>query len=110
MSAKSQAAAKRKMAGVLPLCKAELLKVRDLDSKLQWVFARLASLSTLLWRREVPAHEYVFRFRDKEKFTDATMHELAPVLDNDTIDNETWRLQSMDDAELDRRKAFVLAV
>ena len=33
VSAESQAAAKRKMAGVPPLCKAELLKVRELDAK-----------------------------------------------------------------------------
>ena len=36
VSAKAQAAVKRKMAGVPPLCKPELLKVRDLDSKPQW--------------------------------------------------------------------------
>ena len=33
VSAKSQAAAKMKMAGVPPLSKAELLKVRELDAK-----------------------------------------------------------------------------
>ena len=70
---KSQAAAKRKMAGMPPLCKARLPKVREEDAKPQWVYASLLALSTLLWRRDVPAHEYVTRFRDKEKFTDVTM-------------------------------------
>ena len=62
VSAKSQAAARRKMARVPPLCKSELLKICDLDTKPQWVYASLIALSTLLWRREVPAHEYVSRF------------------------------------------------
>ena len=39
------------------LCKAELLKIREPDAKPQWVHASLLALSTLLWRREVPAHE-----------------------------------------------------
>ena len=56
VSAKSQAAAKRKMVGVPPLSKAELLKVRELDAKPQWVYASLLALSTLLWRRDVPTH------------------------------------------------------
>ena len=56
VNAKSQAAAKRKMARVPPLSKAELLKVRELDAKPQWVYASLLALSTLLWRRGVPAH------------------------------------------------------
>ena len=46
VSAKSQAAAKRKMAGVSPLPKAGLLKVRELDAKPQWVYASLLALST----------------------------------------------------------------
>ena len=107
VSAKSQAAAKRKIAGVPPLCKAELLKVRDLDSKPQWVFASLLALSTLLWRREVPAHEYVSRFRDKEIFTDTALDEVAPVLDSDALDNEVCCLEPTDDAEIDRLRAFI---
>ena len=39
VSAKSEAAAKRKIAAVPPLCKAELPKVRELDAKPQWVYA-----------------------------------------------------------------------
>ena len=54
VSAKAKAESKRKRAKVLPLCKAEVVKVRQLDSKPQWVFASLLALSTLLWRREVP--------------------------------------------------------
>ena len=38
VNAKSQAAAKRKMAGVPPLSKAELLKVREPDARPQWVW------------------------------------------------------------------------
>ena len=110
VSAKSQATAKRKMAGVFPLSKAELLKVRELDAKPQWVYASLLALSTLLWRREVPTHEYVSRFRDKEKFTDVTLDDVAPVMDSDAADNEVWCLESMNDEEIDRLKAFVLAV
>ena len=106
VSAKSKAAAKRKMARVLPLSKVELPKVRELDAKPQGVYARLLALSTLLWRREVPAHEYVSRFRDTEKFTD----DLAPVADSDAADTEVRCLDSMDDDEIDRLKAFVLAV
>ena len=110
VSAKSQAAAKRKMAGVPPLSKAELLKVRELDAKPQWPYAGLLALSTPLWRREVPTHEYVPRFRDKEKFTDAILDDLAPVADSDAADTKVWCLESMDDEEIDRLKAFVLAV
>ena len=110
VSAKSEAAVKRKMAGVPPLSKAELLKVRELDAKPQWVYASLLALSTLLWRREVPAHEYVTRFRDKDKFTDVTLDDLAPVMDSDAADTEVWCLESMNDDEMDRLKAFVLAV
>ena len=81
VSAKSQAAAKRKMVGVPPFCKSELLEIRELDAKPHWVYASLLALSTLLWRREVPAHEYVSHFRDKEKFTDVTLDDLARVMD-----------------------------
>ena len=109
VSAKSQAAAKRKMAEVPPLCKAELLKVRELDAKPQWVYASLWALSTLLWRREVPAYEYVSHFRDK-KFTDVTLDDVAPVMDSDAADTEVWCLESTNDEEIDRLKAFVLAV
>ena len=88
VSAKSQAAANRKMAGVPPLSKAELLNGRELDAKPQWVYASLLALSTLLWRREVRAREYVSRFRDKEKFTDVTPDDLAPVMVFDVADTE----------------------
>ena len=47
VSAKAEAKSKRKMAKVPPLCKAEVVKVRELDSKPQWVFASLLALSTL---------------------------------------------------------------
>ena len=110
VSAKSQAAAKRKMAGVPPLCKFELLKIRELAAKPQRVYASLLALSTLLWRREVPAHEYVSRFRDKEKFTDATLDDLAPVMDSDAADTEVWCPQSMNDEEIHRLRTFVLVV
>ena len=110
VSAKSQAAARRKMTGVPPLSKAELPKVRELDAKPQWVYASLLALSTLLWRTEVPAHEYVSRFRDKEEVTDVTLDDLAPVRDSDAADTEVWCLESMNDDEIDMRKAFVLAV
>ena len=43
-------------------------------------YASLLALSTLLWRKEVPAHEYVSRFRDKDKFTDVTLDDLAPLM------------------------------
>ena len=107
VSVKSQVTAKRKMAGVPPFSKAGLLKVRELDAKPQWVYASLFALSTLLWRREVSAHEYVSRFRDKEKFAEVTLDDLAPVMDFDAADTETWCLESMDDEEIDRLKAFV---
>ena len=74
----SQAAAKRKMAVVPPLSKAELLKVRELSAKPQWVYAILLALSTLLWRRKKAAHKYVTRFRDKDKFTDVTLDDRGP--------------------------------
>ena len=51
VSAKSKAAAKRRMVGVPSLCKSELLQMRDMDAKPQWVYANLVALSTLLWRR-----------------------------------------------------------
>ena len=72
------------------MSKAELLKVRELDAKPQWVYASLLALSKLLWRREVPAHEYVSRFRDKEKFTRVTLDDAAPVMDSDAADTELW--------------------
>ena len=55
-------------------------------------------------------HEYVSCFRDKEKFTDVTMDDLAPVMDSDAADTEVWCLESMNDEEIDRLGAFVLAV
>ena len=70
----------------------------------------MLALSTLLWRREVPAHEYVSRFRDKEKFTDVMLDKLAPILDLDAVDNEVWCLESMNGEEIERPRAFVLAV
>ena len=93
-----------------PLCKSELLKIRELDAKPQWVYASLLALSTLLWCREVPAHEYVSRFPHKEKFTDVTLDDLAPVMDSDAADTEVWCVESMNDEEIDRLRAFVLAV
>ena len=107
--AKSQAAVKRKMGGA-PLCKAGLPKVRELDAKPQWVYASLLPLLTLLWRREVPSHEYVSRFRNKEKFTNVTLDDLAPIMDSDASDTEVRCLESMNDEEIDRLRAFVLAV
>ena len=98
------------MAGVPPLCRAELLKVRELDTKTQWVYASLLALSTLLWHTEVPAQEYVSRFRDEEKFTDIRLDDLAPVMDSDAADTEVWCLESMNDEEVDRLRAFFLAV
>ena len=98
------------MAEVPPLCKAESLKVRELDAKPQWVYASLLALSTLLWRREVSAHKYVSRFRDKEKSTDVTPNDLALVMDSDAAYTEVWCLESMNDEEIDRLRAFVLAV
>ena len=98
------------MAGVPPLSKAELLKVRELDAKPQWVYASLLASSTLLWRREVPTHEYVSHFRDKDKSTDVTLDDLAPVMDSNAADTEVWCLESMNDDEIDRLKAFVLAI
>ena len=110
VNTKSEVDATRKMAGVPPSGKAELLKVRELDSKPQWVFASLLALSSLWWRTDVPAHEYVSRFRDKEKFADAMLDKLALVTDADAVDNEAWCLESMDDPEIERMRAFVNAV
>ena len=101
---------RREWRGVPPLCKAALLKIRELDAKPQCVYASLLALSTLLWRREVPAHEYVLRFRDKEKFTNVTLDDLAPVMDSDATNTEVCCLESMNDEEIDRLRAFVLAV
>ena len=110
VGAKSRAAAKRKMAGVPLLNKAELPKVQELDAKPRWVYASLPALSTLLWRSKVPAHECVSRLWDKEKFTDVTLDDLAPVMDSDAADTEVWCLESINDDEIDRLKAFVLVV
>ena len=54
--------------------------------------------------------KYVSRFRDKENFADVTVDDLAPVAYSDAADTEVWRLESMDDDEIDRLKAFVLAL
>ena len=109
VSAKSQAAPKRKMAGLPPLCKWELLKIREQDAKPEWVYASLLAMSTLLWRREVQAHEYVSRFPDKENSPmscSMTWHQ--------TVMHRTTRcgacLESMNDEEIERVKAFVRAV
>ena len=59
-----------------------------LDAKPQWVYASLLALSTLLWRREVPARAYTSRFWDKKKFTDVTLDEWAPFQDSDAA--EDW--------------------
>ena len=98
------------MAGVPPLCKSELLKITVLDAKPQWFYASLLALSTLLWRKEVPAHKYVSRFRDKEKFTYVTLDDLAPVMDCDAANTEVWCLESMNDEEIDRLRALVMPV
>ena len=82
VSAKTQAAAKRKMAGLPPLSKAELLKDRGLDAP-QWVYASLLALSKLLWRREVPTQDYMSCFLDKDKFIDVPLDDVAPVMDSD---------------------------
>ena len=63
-----------------------------------------------MWRTEVLAHEYVSRFRDKEKFTNAMLDELARVTDADAVENEGWCLELMDDTEIERMRAFVNAV
>ena len=65
---------------------------------------------TLLWRTEVPAREHVSRFWDKEKFTIVTLNELALVVDSHAADNQVWFLESMNDEEIERMKAFVLTV
>ena len=57
-----------------------------------------------MWRREVRAHEFVSRFRDKKKFTDVTLDELAPLQDSDALDNEVWCLESMNDEEIERSR------
>ena len=64
----------------------------------------------LLWRKEVLAHEYASRFRHKEKFIDVTPDDLAPVMDSDAADTEVWCSESMNDEEIDKLRAFVLAV
>ena len=56
----------------------------------------------LVWTPPSPAN--------KEKFTDVTLDDLAPVADSDAADTKVWRPKSMDDDEIDRLKAFVLAV
>ena len=110
LCAKSQGTSKRKMAGLPPLGNAELLKVRKLDTKPQWVYASPLALSTLLWRNEVATQEYVSRFRDKDKFTDVTLDDLAPVMHSYAANTEVWCVESMNDDEIDKLKAFVLAV
>ena len=88
-SAKSKAAAHGKMARVPPLCKAQLLKFRERDAKSEWVDASLLALFTLPWRREVPAHEYVLCFPDKDKFTEVILDDLPPVMDSDAANTES---------------------
>ena len=58
----------------------------------------------------MPAHEYVSRFWDKENFTYFALDDLALVADSHAADTEVWCPESMDDDEIDRLKAFVLAV
>ena len=58
----------------------------------------------------MPAHEYVSRFRDKEKFANVNVDDLAPVANSDAPNPEVWCLESMDDDEIHRLKAFVLVV
>ena len=109
VSAKSQSAAKRKMAGWPSLSKVELLKVRELDAKPQWLCQSAGPVCSAVAQRGA-SHEYVWRFRDKEKFTDVMLDDLAPLMDSDAADTEVWCLESMNDEEIDRLKAFVLAV
>ena len=78
VSAKVEAESKRKMAGIPPLCKAEIAWIRDLDNKPQWVFSALLALSALVWRLEVPLHEYVSRYKHNKKFPDTTLEEIPP--------------------------------
>ena len=61
-------------------------------------------------RREVPAHKYVSRFRDKKKFTDVTLDDLGPMMDSDAADTKVWCLESMNDEDINRLRAFVVAV
>ena len=110
VNTKSQAAEKRKMAGVPLPSKAELLRVPESDAKPQWVYAPLPACSTVLWRKEAPPHEYVSRTWDKEKFADVTLEDVARVVDSDAADTEVWCLESMDHDDIDRLKAFILAV
>ena len=86
-----------------------MLKVRDLDSRPQWVVASLLAMSTLLLRREVPAHVYLSRFRDKDKFTGVASDEPTPLWDADAMDNAMWCPESLDVTEIQRPKAFVQA-
>ena len=83
---------------------------QGLAAKPQWVYASLLALSTLLWRSKVPAHEYASCFRDKEKFTDVTLDDVARVMDSDAADTEVWCVESMNDEEIDRLNAFILAI
>ena len=59
---------------------------------------------------EMLAHEYVSRFRGKDKFTDVTLDDFTPVMDSDAAHTEVRCLESMNDEEIDRFRAFVLAV
>ena len=57
----------KSVAGVPPFCKANMVKVHELDFKPPWVYASLRTLSSLLWPTEVPAHEYVPRLNGTRK-------------------------------------------
>ena len=52
------------------------------------MYTALLALSVLAWRLEVPQHEYVSKFKDKEKFTHAALEEIVPIADTDLLDKE----------------------
>ena len=91
-----------------PFYKAELLNVREQDSKPLWVFVNLVVTSSLLWRTEVPAQHRVSRFRDNKNFMDAILDERAPGAEVDHVDNKERCRESMG-TEIERMMAFVNA-
>ena len=58
----------------------------------------------------MPAHEYVSRFWVKEKFSNVTVDDLAPMMDSGAADTDVWCLESIDDDEIGWLKASVMAV
>ena len=55
-------------------------------------------------RSAVP--EVRLALRDKDKFIDVTLVDVALVMDFDAADTEVWCLEYMNDNEIDRLKAF----